>query len=370
MESRLGEARARWLPAIETAMRRAITERAPLQGAPSPSADPPASHLAAGAPGHYGMMRYHLGWADERLDPADAPTGKRLRPLIAILVAEACGVPGVHALPIAVSLELLHNFTLVHDDIEDGDATRHHRPTLWALWGPPQAINAGDGMHVLAHLALMDAIETRVFSAEVVLALARRLAAASLVITEGQHLDLAFTGMDSVSVGAYLDMIARKSAALIACAAAMGAEAAHAPLAVVDSMQAFGHALGLGFQVRDDVLGMWGSPDVTGKPTSDLARRKKTLPTLYALGRVSDADRRVVNAFLDAGTNSSNAGSSATDALEVAQAIIDRSGARRHCESLVARYSREATGHLNVLPPSDARDALGELVAMLEVRDR
>lgn len=361
METRLGEARARWLPRIELAMRDAIASRDPATGPSGPSGDPPP-RLAPGAPGHYGMMRYHLGWADERLDPVDAPTGKRLRPLIAILVSEACGAPGTHALPVGVALELLHNFTLVHDDIEDGDATRHHRPTLWALWGEAQAINAGDGMHVLAHLALLGAIDAGV-APDVVISLVRRFAHASLVVTEGQHLDLAFTGTDVVPVGAYLDMIARKSAALIACAAAMGAEVAGASLVVVEAMQAFGHALGLGFQVRDDILGMWGAPEVTGKPTSDLARRKKTLPTLYALGRVSHVDRRAIQTLL-----------AAPDAppglLDAAQGAIDRSGARRHCESLVARYSREARECLDVLPAGTAREALGELVAMLEVRDR
>lgn len=363
METRLGLARARWLPAIEAAMRAAITAREPARGDVGPSGDPPP-RLAPGAPGHYGMMRYHLGWADERLDPADAPTGKRLRPLIAMLVAEALGVPGAHAIPVAVALELLHNFTLVHDDIEDGDATRHHRPTLWALWGEPQAINAGDGMHVLAHLVLLEAVTAGV-AADVVVTLARRFALASLVVTEGQHLDLAFVGTENVSAGTYLDMIARKSAALIACAAAMGAELATAPPEVVEAMQAFGHALGLGFQVRDDVLGMWGSPEVTGKPTSDLARRKKTLPTLYALGRVPEADRRAIAAVLE-----NAAAPPDRAALEAAQAAIDRSGARRHCEALVARYSREAREHLEVLPHGIAREALGELVAMLEVRDR
>ena len=361
MESRLGQARARWLPVIEAAMRGAITAREPMAGAAGPSGDPPP-RLAPGAPGHYGMMLYHLGWADERLIPVDAPTGKRLRPLIAILVSEACGGSGEPAVPVAVALELLHNFTLVHDDIEDGDATRHHRPTLWALWGEPQAINAGDGMHVLAHIALLEAAAVGV-APDVVVSLARRFATASLVVTEGQHLDLAFTGTDIVPVGAYLDMIARKSAALIACAAAMGAEVAMASPAVVDSMQAFGHALGLGFQVRDDILGMWGAPEVTGKPTSDLARRKKTLPTLYALGRVPDADRRAIQAVLETPDGPPSL-------LHAAQGAIDRSGARRHCEALVARYTREAREHLGVLPPGAARDALSELVGLLEVRDR
>jgi|GEM_PF-4166974 len=128
-------------------------------------------------------------------------------------------------------------------------------------------------------------------------------------------------------------------------------------------MEAFGHALGLGFQVRDDILGMWGTPELTGKPTSDLARRKKTLPTLYALGRVPDADRRAIKALL--GTQDGH-----PSLLDAAQGAIDRSGARRHCEALVARYTREAREHLGVLPPGDARDALGELVKQLEVRDR
>lgn len=362
MESRLGAARARWLPAIEVAMRDALSSRQHRESGESGVLGEPPARLSPGAPGHYGMMRYHLGWADERLGPADAPTGKRLRPLIAILVAEACGADVARAVPVAVALELLHNFTLVHDDIEDGDATRHHRPTLWALWGEPQAINAGDGMHVLAHLALLDAARVGV-SAKSVVALARRFAEASLIVTEGQHLDLAFTGTDTVSVGAYIDMIARKSAALIACAAAMGAEVANAPTSVVEAMQSFGHALGLGFQVRDDVLGMWGSPEITGKPTSDLARRKKTLPTLYALGRVAESERRVIHALLEAPD-------APQSLVTAAQEVIDHSGARRHCEALVARYSRDAREHLDVLPSCDAREALGELVAMLEVRDR
>src|SRR5439155_19975907 len=116
----------------------------------------PAVQWRPNAPGHYGMMRYHLGWLDEQLAPVEAPIGKRLRPLLCLLSVEACGGDAGQAIPAAVALELLHNFTLVHDDVEDGDAVRHHRPTVWKLWGEPQAINAGDGMHVLAHLTLLD----------------------------------------------------------------------------------------------------------------------------------------------------------------------------------------------------------------------
>lgn len=351
----LAAAQARWLPAIEEEMRAAVARR---------ELKPPSEGPARAA-GHYGMMRYHLGWADERLQPTDAPTGKRLRPLVALLVAEALGSPAAPptaVVPVAAALELLHNFTLVHDDIEDGDATRHHRPTVWSIWGEAQGINAGDGMHVIATLALLDAQQAGL-EPGCMLRLARRFAEASLVITEGQHLDLAFTDAPDVSVEEYLDMVERKSAALIGCAAAMGADAVGAPLGTVEAMQAFGIAVGLGFQVRDDVLGMWGAPGVTGKPTSDLVRRKRTLPLLRALETSSATDRLALVSLLKA------PGPSAP-LIGAAQAAIDRSDARDYCETLVARYSREAQAHLEALPACPARLALSELVAMLEVRDR
>jgi geranylgeranyl diphosphate synthase type I len=307
------------------------------------------------------MMRYHLGWADESLSPVAAPVGKRLRPLICLLTAEAFGGRSEAALPAAVSLELLHNFTLIHDDIEDGDALRHHRPTVWKLWGEPQAINAGDGMHVLAYLALLD-LAARGIPAERVVSLAGRLARTSLVITEGQHLDLAFERREDVTPAEYLDMIARKSAALLGCAAAMGAEIAGASSDVCAALEQFGVDLGVGFQIRDDILGVWGRAEITGKPAGDLRRRKKTLPSLYAVSRSSPEERAVfTRLFADAAADE--------PAVEDTLALLERHGARHHCEKMIARYSAAARRHLAALPPSDARAALEALIDQLETRE-
>jgi len=306
-------------------------------------------------------MRYHLGWADESLSPIAAPVGKRLRPLICLLTTEASGGDSDTALPAAVALELLHNFTLIHDDIEDGDALRHHRPTLWKLWGEPQAINAGDGMHVLSNLALLD-LADRGVPPERVIALARRLAQTSLVITEGQHLDLSFERRGDVTPAEYLDMIGRKSAALLGCAAVMGAEIAAASADVCAALDRFGVELGMGFQIRDDILGIWGHAETTGKPAGDLRRRKKTLPSLYA-GSRSPAEERAVLSRLFAGPEPDDG------AVEAAVALLERHGARHHCEKMVARYSAAAREHLAILPASDARAALGALVDQLETRE-
>ncbi|HEU5318226.1 MAG TPA: polyprenyl synthetase family protein [Chloroflexota bacterium] len=343
MASRLEAARSRLLPGVEAGLQ-AILERRPV------------------APTHYGMMRYHLGWVDERLSPIAAPSGKRLRPLICLLAAEACHAPQRRAVPAAVALELLHNFTLIHDDIEDGDELRHHRPTVWKLWGEPQAINAGDGMHVLAYLALLDLADHDV-PPERITRLTARLAETSLVITEGQHLDISFEKRTDVRPAEYLDMIGRKSAALIGCAAVMGAEVAGASVETCNALERFGIELGLGFQIRDDVLGIWGATETTGKPAGDLRRRKKTLPTLYAMSRCSDDERDVFACLFE--------GDEPVDSETVRDAlgVLERYHAREHCETMVGRYSTAAREQLLLLPPTEARLALEELVAQLETRE-
>ena len=314
-----------------------------------------------GTPSYYGMMRYHLGWADERLAPLNAPTGKRLRPLLCLLAAEACGGTAEVALPAAVALELLHNFTLIHDDIEDGDALRHHRPTVWKLWGEPQGINAGDGMHVLAQLALYGLVDKGV-PASVVVSLATRLAQACLVITEGQHLDLSFESRADVTPTSYLDMIGRKSAALMGCAAATGAEVAGAEAAHVGAAGAFAYELGMGFQVRDDVLGIWGAAETTGKPAGDLRRRKKTLPSLWTIGQGDAQAQRVLTRLFETTDPDDRTVTAALEAME-------RCGARAYCEAMVSKFSESARGHLRTLRESPSRDALEALIAHLEIRE-
>ncbi len=363
--SSLTVARRRLLPPLEAALQDYLSRGA--AGAPEyipRAADAGAAdvnRVAAPAAAHYGMMRYHLGWLDEHLAPAEAPTGKRLRPLLCLLAAEACGAATVQAMPAAVALELLHNFSLIHDDIEDNDAVRHHRPTVWSLWGQAQGINVGDGMHVLAYLALLPLAEQGV-SPSTVLRLVGQLAETSLCITEGQHLDLSFERRDDVSPAEYLDMIARKSASLLSCSTVAGALIAGSDVTRTGALAQYGHQLGLGFQIRDDILGIWGRSETTGKPAGDLYRKKKTLPTLYALSRAEAEDAAALRALFAADSPGED---------DVARALraLDRSGARRYCEHMIGRYSVTAREQLDHLLPSPARDALTALTVQLETRE-
>ena len=204
----------------------------------------------------YTMARYQLGQVDADGAPASTDRGKAVRPTLCLLMCEALGGDLEAALPAAAGLELLHNFTLVHDDVMDDDRTRRHRPTVWAVWGRAQAIDAGDLLHVLSTLSVLrsggDASGTLARDATEVVTQGCRL------VTEGQHLDLAFETAAHVGVADYLDMIARKSAALLAVAFELGAIFAGNDSATRAACRDYGREVGVVFQIRDDMLGIWG----------------------------------------------------------------------------------------------------------------
>lgn len=280
----------------------------------------------------YGYLRYHLGWIDAQFQPLDGPghTGKRIRPMLCLLACQACGGDWERALPAAAAVELLHNFSLIHDDVEDQDRTRRGRPTLWAIWGVPQAVNAGDALYTLAHLALLRLADRGVPPATVVTAM-RLFDSTCLRLTEGQFLDISFEDRDTVSPAEYLDMVAGKTAALLVCSCQLGALAAQAPPARQERLGDFGRYLGLAFQMQDDVLGIWGDPQVTGKPVgSDLARGKKTLPIVHGLER--SASLRSLLA---------QPGLSAEDVVQ-AMALLEEAGSRQATEERAEEYTRRA----------------------------
>ncbi len=239
----------------------------------------------------YGMMAYHMGWLDRDLRPTQVSGGKRFRPLLCLLACEALRADAHCALPAAAAIELVHNFSLIHDDIEDASPLRRHRETVWHIWGIPQAINVGDGLFVLAHLALPPLLERGV-PAATVLAVARVLDTTCLRLCEGQYLDLVFEGRLDISIEEYLYMIGGKSASLIAASTEIGALLATEDRRIVEAYRRFGWEMGLAFQMVDDILGIWGDPQVTGKSAaSDILSRKKTLPILYALHRLESTGR-------------------------------------------------------------------------------
>jgi geranylgeranyl diphosphate synthase, type I len=230
-----------------------------------------------------GWMRYHLGWEDREGVPVSAAPGKLLRPLAVLLAAEALGTPAERAAPAAAAVELVHNFSLLHDDIEDASERRRDRPTLWTFTGVPQAINTGDGMHTLARLAMLG-LSARGFEAATVLEAARELDEACLRLVHGQHLDIAMEGRAEVTHAAYLEMAAGKTAAMFAAPFAIGALLGGGDARTVQAFRDYGQHVGMAFQAADDLLGIWGDPAVTGKAASDDVRqRKMTLPVIAAI---------------------------------------------------------------------------------------
>lgn len=228
------------------------------------------------------MLAYHMGWEGEGAGPG--ARGKRIRPLLVLLSAAAAGGEWPEALPAAAAVELIHNFSLVHDDIQDQSPLRRGRPTVWTKWGAAQAINAGDTLFTLAQMALLRLGET--VSAEVALRAAIVLQESCLSLTQGQYMDLSYESRGNLTLEAYWPMVSGKTAALLAACTQLGALAAQASDPVCRSYQRFGKLLGLAFQALDDLLGIWGDAALTGKSTeSDLLSGKKSLPVLYGLGK-------------------------------------------------------------------------------------
>jgi geranylgeranyl diphosphate synthase type I len=237
------------------------------------------------------MLTYHMGWTGDGAGP-DA-TGKRIRPLLLLLSTAACspspnGAGGADeawqsALPAAAAVELVHNFSLVHDDIQDNSEKRRGRLTTWVKWGAPMAINVGDALFVLSNQAIIDLKEN--YPAEVVLKAADILHNTCLDLTRGQFLDMSYAKRLDLTVEDYWPMIAGKTAALLSACCHIGSLLGGADESGQDAYRSFGHYLGLAFQVQDDILGIWGDEAVTGKSAAnDLIEGKKSLPVLAGLG--------------------------------------------------------------------------------------
>jgi geranylgeranyl diphosphate synthase, type I len=279
-----------------------------------------------------GMLRYHLGWVDERFEPTNAPRGKLLRPAVCLLVCEAAGMDWHAALPSAAAVELIHNFSLVHDDIEDGSPLRRHRPTLWAVWGVPRALNAGDSLLILAQLTVLfgDEHEGRALAA------ARILNKACQDLCAGQHRDLSAAVDAEPTLADYLAMVDGKTGALLEAAASLGAVAANAPLPVRQAYGRFGRKLGIAFQLQDDLLDVWGDAAATGKPArEDLHARKHSLPFVLACERAPAVTRARLRRLYAAPHPVDQA------TVEELVVIMEQLGVREEAERLV-RYHHEA----------------------------
>ncbi len=306
----------------------------------------------------FGMMQYHMGWVDEQFAPAMVKSGKRIRPLLLLLICQAAGGRWEQAVPAAAAVELLHNFSLIHDDIEDDSPTRRGRQTLWKIWGMPQAINAGDAMFALAHTAL-GRLSDRGVAAEIVVQVLRRFDEMCLRLTQGQHADMNFERQDRVSVEEYLEMITGKTAVLLSFCCEAGALVAGRDAQTVHHYNEFGRHVGLAFQVIDDILGIWGDEIKIGKSAStDILTKKKTLPVLYGLSH-SDLLRHLY------------ASAEANDVfVQQVVSLLNDTGANNYANDKATYYSQTALGHLeSAQPTGPAYTALNQLTDMLLKRD-
>jgi geranylgeranyl diphosphate synthase type I len=300
------------------------------------------------------MARYHLGWEDEHGNPSSA-TGKRLRPALCLLACEAVGGEWRSGLPAAAAVELVHAFSLVHDDIQDRDEERHHRPAVWARWGEAQAINAGDALLVLAHLALAGLKDDAGLYARC----AAYLDEATLEMVEGQVLDLEYEGRPQVTVDEWAEMVGKKTGALFGCALGLGAVTGGADEDRAHEFVRLGRALGTAFQARDDMLAIWGDGSRTGKPVaSDLIRRKKSLPVVLAWSMVNEAGKAQLESARSEGS------------VDRTLMLFDGLGVEEECQREAERMQDRALEMLDRLElGADSGAELGAAVRFLLERD-
>ncbi|THV31460.1 polyprenyl synthetase family protein [Glycomyces paridis] len=302
----------------------------------------PAARIAA----------YHFGWTDAAGAPTDASSGKALRPLLTLLAAKTVDGDWRRAVPAAVAVEMIHNFSLIHDDIIDRDGLRRHRPTAWKVYGVNDAILVGDALHALAFEIIAEA------GGECARSGAGLLAQTVRALIEGQLADTRFEERESVPLDECVAMSEAKTASLMGCATALGALFGGGTPAQVEALRDFGCRLGLAFQHVDDLLGIWGDPAVTGKAVfSDLRNRKKSLPVTAALG---SGHRDVAELARLYGGTGLLTESELTRAAELVESCGGRRASRRAAETLTAA----AAGGLASQPlRTDAVEELTSLAA-------
>lgn len=304
----------------------------------------------------YGMMRYFMGYTDERFTANTHPVGKRLRPGLLLFIADSYGLLNA-ALPAALSIELFHNFTLIHDDIVDHDELRRGRPTVWKLWGVDHAINTGDAQLILALRALEE-------STQAPPRLRALLLDRYLEVIEGQYLDftLAATKLNDISVSeeAYLAMTAKKTARLVRAVTETPPILAERPQEEIDILGDFGENLGMAYQLYDDWQGMWGAPEKTGKKQAgDIYERKKTLPVIHAYHQLASTDQKRLEVLYNEKTLDE---SSVAEVLE----LLAKTAAQQTLEKYAARYKEQALEILSHTKlPVATKTVLEELVRAL-----
>ena len=311
------------------------------------------------------VAAYHFGWIDAAGRPAFGDGGKAVRPALALLSAEAAGAEPEVGIPGAVAVELVHNFSLLHDDLMDGDEQRRHRDTVWKVHGPAQAILVGDALFALATEVLLE-----LGTADAARA-ARRLTTASRRLIDGQAQDISYEHRERVTVEECLEMEGNKTGALIACSVSIGAVLGGADDRTADVLATYGHHLGLAFQAVDDLLGIWGDPQATGKRTwSDLRQRKKSLPVVAALAAGGPASEHLAK-ILAADARSDQEDDFDETEFASRAALIEEAGGRAWTFEEAGRQHAQAIDALDrITMPAHVRAQFTALADFVIVREK
>ncbi|MFE5548830.1 polyprenyl synthetase family protein [Streptomyces sp. NPDC056534] len=309
------------------------------------------------------VASYHFGWTDRDGRPVEEYGGKAVRPALALLSAQAVNASPSTGATGGAAVELIHNFSLLHDDFMDGDETRRHRATSWKVFGPAQAILVGDALFTLATEVLLESphhsdIETADAARAV-----HQVTSATRKLIDGQAQDISFEHRDRVSVEECREMEGNKTGALLACASSIGAILAGADDDTADSLDRFGHHLGLAFQAVDDLLGIWGTTEITGKPHwGDLRQRKKSLPVSAALAEGGQASRRLAELLATA----EGRGEEDESKLAERAALIEKAGGRAWTQDEAGRQYKTALAALDeVAMPDSVREQFTELAQFI-----
>jgi len=302
------------------------------------------------------MLTYHMGWTGEGM--GREATGKRIRPLIVLLATASAGTDWKTSLPAAAAVELVHNFSLVHDDVQDNSEKRRGRPTVWTKWGVPMAINVGDALFVISNQAIMDLIKTH--PASTVVRAATILHGTCLDLTRGQFLDMSYEERNDLGIEDYWPMVGGKTSALLSACTQIGALLGNAGEAEQESYRQFGYHLGLAFQVQDDILGIWGDEAVTGKSAaSDLVEGKNSLPILYGIGKQGKFAERWKQGPIKASE------------VKAVAAQLEDEGGKSYAEEMSEKETQIALEYLRKASPRGAAGAsMLELANMLLKRNQ
>ncbi|PKB59791.1 MAG: hypothetical protein BZY83_00025 [SAR202 cluster bacterium Casp-Chloro-G2] len=325
----------------------------------------PGSGAGTGSSEAYRLLRYHLGWVDQQGADMDSSLsqGKALRPTLCLFACDALANDFTKALPAAAALELIHNFSLIHDDIQDRDVERRHQPTVWHLWGIPKALSAGNAMQCTGDLAMLNVADLGV-APETALRVSSILTESYIEMIQGQCLDLEFESRTDIKADEYLYMIACKTGALIRSALEIGALLATDDAATVQAFARFGEYLGRAFQIRDDYLGIWGDEATLGKATgNDIRRRKKSYPVVYALEQASG---QAMNELLRIyGQDELD-----EDDVQRVLAVLDEVGSRENAQRLTEEAAAQAMDALRpVSLPNWAQTEAEDLIDFLARRE-